>query len=388
MTSAAPAQLFPQVATRDPSFARASESRFEFLSRSSWPRMTRARAEMERWASKIAEPTREDLARRFRSTRDDQHTSAFLELWTHEVLTQRADEVQPHPPVPGTTHHPDFLATHDGTNLYVECTVSHRSPTEKRLDRFSAELVEALNEAISGDISVSVDWVKEPQAQESFIKLAKQIADWARGLDVVVMGHRQHRVWTEREMFSRGDAKVRIGVMNVSDPSRLGPDRPPVGSPPGKSRWGNAVVKQSIARALRAKGTRYGEPSGPYVIVLGCDDAFAQLADCAEVLLGITAESGGISDQTAFWHHRGEPRNTRVSAVLFLPAEPNAWTAMGRERSWGLFHNPWASHPLNLATFPFARTIRLTDERLEFAEPTTSVAGVLGLPDDWPGLDR
>ena len=107
--------------------ASVGESHYEYLNRSCRPEAVQARELSERWFEEYSRDAPkcdvENLRSRFRNKRYKQHYAAWFELLTHQTLVRLGFSVSVHPDLPGTTHHPDFAASSDASDILVEATV-------------------------------------------------------------------------------------------------------------------------------------------------------------------------------------------------------------------------------------------------------------------------
>ncbi len=86
------------------------ESNFVFLERRAGPAWARVRDLLEAWLCAFPRAGRDDLAGRLRGI-DREFRGAFLELYCHQMLLRSGWDVELHPDVAGTSHHPDFEAS-------------------------------------------------------------------------------------------------------------------------------------------------------------------------------------------------------------------------------------------------------------------------------------
>lgn len=94
------------------------ESAYTYLARSARSEAEQARARIEDWFSRYPAEEAATLAARLQSRQDDQHRSAFFELFLHETLLCRGHRVTAiEPKLPHTWKSPDFLV--DG-QFYLE----------------------------------------------------------------------------------------------------------------------------------------------------------------------------------------------------------------------------------------------------------------------------
>ena len=103
------------------------ESFYNYIDRSARPQSAKARDLCNRWFADYEKDASRDEFDRFlgdfRSKRYKQHYAAWVELLTHQTLVRLGFSVSVHPNLPGTTHHPDFAASSDGSDILVEATV-------------------------------------------------------------------------------------------------------------------------------------------------------------------------------------------------------------------------------------------------------------------------
>ena len=82
--------IFDDIPREDLEPPSSDETQFAYLNRSGRPAAARVREQVDTWFAAYPETHRETLAGRFRSAIDDQHRSAFFELFlNHLVLGAR-----------------------------------------------------------------------------------------------------------------------------------------------------------------------------------------------------------------------------------------------------------------------------------------------------------
>src|SRR5258708_3405234 len=100
----------------------ACEAQFAYLNLSARQEAARVREKVDAWIDGYPEKNRAELIARFRSAIDDQHHSAFFELFLHQLLLARGCKVlEIEPSLPHTTKSPDFLAENEAhERFYLE----------------------------------------------------------------------------------------------------------------------------------------------------------------------------------------------------------------------------------------------------------------------------
>jgi hypothetical protein len=98
------------------------ESQFAYLNRSGRPEAARVRDKAETWFAGYPDTHRDELVARFRSAIDDQHQSAFFELFLFHLLQARGCKVMAiEPKLDHTDKSPDFLVENaKQERFYVE----------------------------------------------------------------------------------------------------------------------------------------------------------------------------------------------------------------------------------------------------------------------------
>ncbi|HMA51787.1 MAG TPA: hypothetical protein VKP60_18640 [Magnetospirillaceae bacterium] len=98
------------------------ESAVAYLDRSARPEADALRSLIEDWLELYPSEEAPDLAARLRSSRDDQHRSAFFELLLHRLVLALGHHVPAvEPKLPHTWKSPDFqVESADGARFYLE----------------------------------------------------------------------------------------------------------------------------------------------------------------------------------------------------------------------------------------------------------------------------
>jgi len=102
------------------------ETAFAYLNRSGRAEADRVRQLVDAWLDRYPAGHRDGLVARLRSTIDDQHRSAFFELFTHELIITRGHRVIAiEPPLAHSPRSPDFLIeSGERQRLYLECVIA------------------------------------------------------------------------------------------------------------------------------------------------------------------------------------------------------------------------------------------------------------------------
>ena len=404
--SASDLRIFDDIERTGLNQERYSDSSFESLNHNAWKSAGLLRDTLEDWFSRIPLGKRKDLRQRLRGD-DRQHSGALLELLTHEVLLNRCHEVVVEPKISGGT--PDFSAIHGRTRLIAECTVAQESDKVFGALKREREVLDVIDAVDAGSYGFMVEprrvGRRPPRRALLNRYLEEQLASAiARGAvannlaDLVKIVQNHPIVWKWL------DWELHFGVIEIERNSQGGA----IG---GKYTRPKRVVDDTIiARALDRKAEAYRQLGMPYLVVVAQREGLGNEDDLKNALFGreqwlLDEGNGNVTARRLFNGLFGSPENprrTHVSAVLFKRSLRNAWDIRNQwnlpildndsssyQRSdWVVVHHPDAAYPVPQRIFPFATEYVWHSESCTRIEPTLTLNGVLGLPDDWPGEEH
>lgn len=371
-----------------------TEPQYYYLNQSARLSFERMRKAIEEWFSRYPIKNQLDLYKRFRSTNDLQHQSAFFELFLHELLVRMGCKILVHPKANNIKEkHPDFLVkSSKGESFYLEAVSASNESKEDYGARMRMNSVyDSINKLNSPNFFIGLNLNGYPKTAppgveiRSFLtkKLAMLDADEiyslyiAGGIEGLPHWHFQYGGWKidffpiPKSQASRGKSGVR---------------------PIGMLFFGFHVVESVIAirQALVRKAKRYGNIDLPYIIAINVLDYDANRIDFLEALFGSEQFIIGVSSNgsvgeprmtrkpNGLWNSTAAPRYTRVSAVLFAE-QIMPWSLT--RASICLYHNPWAKKKYSsvLTRLPQA----IPKEEMEWHQGET-VGAILDLSRQWP----
>jgi hypothetical protein len=375
-----------------------SEPSFDYLSRSARSEVDRVRHVLEEWFSRFPVAAQPDLRSRFRSKDDPQHLGAFFELYLHELVYRLGMNVEVHPASPGTKKtRPDFKASRGGKPVfYLEATLAASSDADISVENIKNRVYDALNRMNSPNFFIDIEEVKgapttDPPARKIRQFLEQQLKDLdpdAIARQFKQGGLRALPCWT----WQHGEWKVTFRPIPKSPKARGKPGVRPIGAHM-KAGW--VAPQEGIRDAVRKKATKYGNLDLPYIIAVNALDIFVDQDAVIEALFGDECIVATLYKDESTKHHLSRkptgafcgpqgPQNTRVSGVLMLGG-------FGGLRPWNvateepvLWHNPWASYPLLPEMWPLPKMICDPSSSRMVKCGGLEVAGVLGLPPEWP----
>lgn len=361
------------------------ETAFAYLNSSGRAEAARVRQLVDGWFEAYPDGHRDALVARFRSPIDDQHNSAFFELFVYTTVIANGHKVAAvEPKLAHTERSPDFLVeAKDGGQLYLECVIATgRSHTEvaaqARLNQVLAAIDRTTSPAHFLDLSVE----GTPDAPISIKAMRRALKAWIAelpegdaALEATPFVHEENGMRLMLRAFPRHNrqrAERAIGVRFF--PPRLSTD------------------EDDIRAAIKRKAERYGPLDQPYAVAVNAMALFTRESHAVDALVGTEhlalsrTQTGEYEPQhgrnpDGIWWGQNGPCRQGLAAV-FSTEQVNPWNfATGRGR---IIRNPWASTPIPRFClggdefWPEEGAFRITEG--------ANFGRVLGLPDGWPGV--
>ncbi|MCD0458621.1 hypothetical protein [Roseiconus lacunae] len=360
--------IFTQTIRKDTSPKSYTESTFSYLDRSSRPDCGRIRSLITDWCDRVPNDERHEFVQRIKSGDDIAFHSAFLELYTHELLLSTHHTVAFHPSLPGTTKRPDFLVTDNaGNEAIVECTVATEdSDADRAAQARLNTLYDSINRVKCDDVFLALRIAGTPDTPVPGRRWRRSIQQWVDALDyegLLAMGPVPNDADLPRLDLEHDGVHVTIKPI-PKKPSARGKGQRPIGI---QSFQGCTITSHNEIRdTVREKAGRYGTMTRPYIVVVNC---LGPLADEEEI-------HGAMFGFSGIWRNVDNPTHTRVSAVLaFQQLLPWSIAVVSAR----LFQNPDPSFPYTgpLVTLPQSTC----DSDVEGLHPRE----IVQVDKDWPG---
>ncbi|MYG81047.1 MAG: hypothetical protein F4187_04455, partial [Gemmatimonadetes bacterium] len=161
------------------------ESYFEFLNRSAWPASCNIRAALEQWFEDYPDDSKKDLRARFRKP-DQNHESAFFELFLHQVLRRLELVPAVHPKPRSGRGRPDFaIRGRDGGVHYVEANVAAQRGrfSEDPLEDEQLDAIDTLAAEEPTTIALHVTTRGKLCRSHSGHSIRNEVRRWLEGID-------------------------------------------------------------------------------------------------------------------------------------------------------------------------------------------------------------
>lgn len=388
--------LFDNIPRDDEGPASYAEPQFNYLNRSARGDVAKVRKTLEDWFSRYSDEARTALLGNFRSPNDNQHRSAFFELFLHELLLSLGCRVEIHPEPNNTKKaRPDFRIhspTHN--HFYLEAVLATDESDEEAAARARLNtFYDAIDRMDSPNFFIGVDIEGEPKTPPPAKRIRGFLTQRLAGLDPDEIGRLIESDGFDalpRWRFRYPGCVVEFYPIPKSSKLRGKPGVRPIGMQAGKGGWidSRTPIKDAIVR----KGRRYGKLDLPYVIAVNALGEHVDKTDIEEALFGkeqYTYRStprgiiGPIPGRTpdGAWTSKSGPRYKRVSGAL-LAIQLYPWSVPRADIH--LYHNPWATKPYKgeLKRLPSAIANR-QENRMEQLGGE-SLGAIFGLPPLWP----
>jgi hypothetical protein len=359
------------------------ETLFAYLNRSNRVEADHVRQLVDSWLDHYPVEHRDPLVARFRSPIDDQHKSAFFELFLHELALVRGHKIVAiEPELAHTRKSPDFLfESSKGDRFYLEAVMA----TGRSTDDTAAQA--RLNQALTAIdktpspahfLDLSVHGV--PSAPVSISRMKRALQKWiaelpdddtAKNVAPFVFNEHGARITIRAcPRHKRDNANRAIGVRHFP--------------------LQQVMPHHDIHAALKKKASRYGVLDHPYIVAVNALGLYQREKNVIDALLGspimvikkFADGSQSFNDErkrNGIWIDRNGARNRGLSAVLSTK-QIDPWN-FGSRRAL-LVRNPWAATELP--------AIALGTDELNPIDGAFhridggNMASIFGLPEHWP----
>ncbi len=329
--------------------ARAAEGIYSYLDSSSRPEAQEARETIERWLEDYPQDQLDRWLGDFRSADDEQHKSAFFELFLFQFFRSTGWNVTVEPELKDVRGAPDFLIEKDELRIVVEAiSPNFRSNDERGREKLIADIKDAINAVRAPNHYLVLESIEAPAEAINKVRLVAALTEWLetnpannevfeyedRGAHIkITVIHRPGREINSADYRAIG---VEMGGVTVSTPGR------------------------AIKGGLERKASKYRSLNLPYIIALNArgfhdteDDFLAATYGSSAVRIsigpnGAEGEPEMIRNTDGLYNDGGRARKRNVSAVLlFNGVAPWNW----RDRHGCLIHNAYAERKIEGADF-------------------------------------
>lgn len=363
-----------------------NHNEYQYYDESSRKEIGLIREVLNDWFARYPEGGQAELRARFEREFQD----PFYELLIHELLRRHNFELQPHPTLDWTNRHPEFLATNNEAQFYVEAKVVRgQSAGEASLEKLTATLYDEINKLQLRDFFLHIETVvfksgMQPSGKRVKNFISESVPQYdpdevmARLVRLVGLRDRPHIV------FEDDDVLLEISLIPKS-PEARGKAGRAIGMISGNPNWGK--IDQRLRDAVKEKGCRYGDFDRPYLICVNIvgdeppddDDVFNALFGTLHFRFSRNVPNADPvpyrESDGAFFSKRA---GANVGAVLITRT---GISNVANARHW-LVKNPNARHEFPVQSLRFHSFV-VNEVQLEPRGGLT-IGEVLGLKPGWP----
>ena len=341
--------LFDNYSRTNYSYKSPNESSYNYLNNSAREEFVLSRKILENWFIKYPNDNKDTFCKRFKSSNDACHYSAFWELYTYILFYNQGFNIKLHPILITSNNHNDFeILDGNKTLCYVEATVSYDNNLITSKRKQENIIIEYINDHLTSDkIIFQIEFISKSNNTTSFKKIVYFLRKSLETLDLnelnKIINQKDYEKipkyeWKEDNwhiVFTPfiNESKTQCRLIASHD---LGPIY--------------ADNKSSIQRSIQKKANKYKITSHPFLIMLNTLNEFPpDEIDIQEALFG--KESWNLSFKNmklelnripdGAWTSKKGPKNKRISGV-YIGSNIMPWSINSSNIT--LWLNPWAYH--------------------------------------------
>jgi len=391
--------LFDDIARTETRPKNERESTYAYYNSSARPIIAAVRSVLQLWFESYPAEGKADLLARFRSPIDSQHLSAFWELYLRELFSRFGYTLEPHPDIPGSSNHPDFLVKQDQTpKFFLEAIVAGLPSTkEAGADARLAEVFDLINKMEVSEYYLDMQHRGLPNTPPPVGKLRKALEGWLKSLDLNAMDAACRAGEFDalpRFEWSHDGLTLLFRPIPKSPARRGSIDARPIALSMGELH--SITVDDDIRNAVEAKAKKYGTLVLPLVVAVNVASERCDNIDINNALFGSetiqdTQNPDGSFSTTGqrlpngVWFGKGSLRNRYVSAVLVASRLDVYRTGTDTPV---LFHNPYPENRLDSTSSPLPQFVPDIMSRRMRLVAGKSASEFLRLPTPWPPADE
>jgi hypothetical protein len=303
-----------------------NENSFNYYDRSARKDVSNVREKLNEWFSYFPTSEQVELKSRFKKT----FSSAYFELFIHELFRRQGFEILIHPEVPNTSKRPDFLMKKESLEFYLEAKEAReKSDPQQALENRINQVYDSLNRIKSPNFFLKIDeLILKTANQPSTKKAIANIETESAKYDPELLTDQLTKYGFERSArieYEDIDLKLVVSLIPKSPAARGLDDGRAIGMYPYETIWGGS--EESIKGSFEKKYKRYGQLDKPYIV---CINAIGMKGngdiDVENALWGSVAWTWSTdpNNRNERWERQRDgmfldkkgPRCTNVSGVL------------------------------------------------------------------------
>ncbi|MBQ0922696.1 hypothetical protein [Saccharopolyspora endophytica] len=380
--------LFDEFERTDLSPKAHGEGAYSFLNRAKNSYFERLRNLLEQWFLEYPEDNAIDLASRFKSDNREQHFPAWWELYVYTLFDALGFQIEVHPELADSGNHPDFLATRDDLEFYLEAATFFSDIVDSSQSERAGWIYDAVNKLSNPNFFVGLEFEVFGTERPRITEVTSPLKNWLESLDPTTVEHDADTIeWPPVTVISVRDWRLRFSAYPIPPENRT---EEGIHLEVYPMAVGMVKDREAAVRTLKKKRSKYGVLDKPYMIALLPWAPYFHQDDAVDALFGelrLSYIENGPVGQQAKWDraHNGVWRKnpeqgSGISAVL-IGGGSELWEPASKlPRLW---LNPWARRPIDPENLPFPVTRLTNGGMLLHARSNESAHAVFGMSQDW-----
>lgn len=325
-------KLFDTFERNRASPSKHSEPSYQFLNQSNWSWVNYFRTKIEEWYEHF--PRDPSFYAQFTSKIDQQHNSAYFELYIYSLVRKSGYDVTYHQLI--GKRRMDLTFLHNQSPIFIDCTLSGIPNIDPIIERIENEIEDIIESIKSPNYWISVRFDSANRNRPNF-KLFKQFIHDA-------LTSMQSRTESDNEFEWHYDGWIiaididrKTTISETTIASVL------------TSQGGGFIDEPSmkiLRRTLDAKRGSSYQVQGPYVIAVNIHNMMLSTENILGALFGkvdITQYSNNLSVKYPYFFNNNMSQNTSVSGILIVKGLYSSNMGSVRMELW---ENPWAKFPI------------------------------------------
>lgn len=283
--------LFDRKIRTDLSESYHGENIYDCFDRSARTDITVIRRILNTWFRKYPKQEQNELKSRFKKT----FSSAFYELFIHELFRTQKFKIEIHPEVPNSTKRPDFLMKKGNVEFYVESKeTKNKSDAEAALENKINQLFNSINNIKSPNFFLKIEELKiktekQPSVRNFTNFIEKEFNKYKA--EQVSQQIKEYGIETKPH-FEYEDDNLKLSGSFIPRPETLKTDENYkfIGVYPHEVFVGGS--EHYIKKSFIKKANRYGKLDKPFIICINAiGDKFTGKFDVENAIWGSLAFS-------------------------------------------------------------------------------------------------
>jgi hypothetical protein len=319
------------------------ESDFEFYDRTSNPEFSVVRQMINDWAEWYPVKDLVSIKQRIKS----EYTAVFYELFMFTIFRKMGFSLEPHPNLNETNTRPDFFATKNDLEFFIEAKVTSEYNKSNKIEN---SIYQSLMKIKNSGFMLLIDSIDLINGKQPPLKKIRQTFEKELNkLDPDNLGSDFARY--PKLKYSDQCIEIEITPCPRKPENRKSKEFVSIGSFPIQTRWGGST--NTFKKAILKKSGKYKDLGKPLIIALNFISPWGFYEnEIIDALFGsykatfnrLTNEVYPFRLNDSVFNGPNGPQCTRISGVIITSVNPFNL----HHTNILLYHNPYARYPIKL----------------------------------------